>query len=145
MNMTTESLKKIIRYRVIVLSLVLGIWLICSVFSLIREGLAIGGVALPMTIAIVVVWVIQIARSYRLLRNEELMNAYTVARNDERNTQIAYKASRTAIVILFCAVPIAICILSVLGMNEAMNAIVSVAGVFAVLYLLCYFYFSKKL
>jgi len=66
-----------------------------------------------------------------------------IERADERTILITYKATRIAAVILLCALPVAICVLSLLDMQMAVDTLAGAAAFFALAYLAAWFYFSK--
>lgn len=96
-----------------------------------------------MMVAIAAVWIVYLIRDLRYLKNEELLRKQAIERADERTILITYKATRIAAVILLCALPVAICVLSLLDMQMAVDTLAGAAAFFALAYLAAWFYFSK--
>ena len=139
-----ESIKRRIVRRIIVKSIVLGIWAACMIAVMLQ-----GEVNLPdntllyMTVAIIAAWAVSTIRDARRLRTEQYLKQAAIAEADERNIQTTYKATRLAAVITLCIAPVAICVLAYLGMEQAVNAIAGAIGLFAIVYLASWAYINR--
>lgn len=72
------------------------------------------------------------------------MHKAAIEHSDERNILITYKATRLSVVILLCALPVAVCLLAYSGMQEAVDAIGIAVAAYGVLYIGSWIYLSRK-
>lgn len=139
-----EEMRSRIRRRIAVKSVVLGFWAVCMIAAMVQGGIDLaGGTFLSMTVAIVIIWAVTTFRDVRRLRDDAYLQQAAVAENDERNVQIMLKATRLAAVVVGCASPVAICVFSYLGMQQAANAIAGAICLFLVVYLCSWAYVSS--
>lgn len=130
--------------RIGIRSLVLAIWAAgLLVFAFNNGADELASTYQYMSVTLAAVWAAYLVRDLRYLKNEDLLRKQAIERNDERTVLITYKATRMAAVILLCALPVAICVLSMYGMQEVVDTLAVVTAFFAVAYLASWFYFSR--
>lgn len=138
------EMKHHIYRRIGIRSLVLAIWAAgLLVFAFNNGADELASTYQYMSVALAAVWAAYLVRDLRYLKNEDLLRKQAIERNDERTVLITYKATRMAAVILLCALPVAICVLSMYGMQEVVDTLAVVTAFFAVAYLASWFYFSR--
>lgn len=138
------EMKHQIYRRIGIRSLVLAIWAAGLLyFAHSNSTNELAGTYLYMGIALAAVWAVYLVRDLRYLKNEELLRKQAIERNDERAVLITYKATRMAAVILLCAMPMAICVLSAYGMQDVVDTLAAVTAFFAIAYLSSRLYFSR--
>ena len=99
---------------------------------------------LYMSFAILAAWAANTYRTARRLHNRDYLERAAIAEHDERNIQITYKATRLAAVIIMCMAPVAICVLALLDMQQAIDTIAVALAAFMLVYLASWFYISQR-
>ena len=144
-NNTVETMKSRIRRRIAVKSAVLILWAAGMFYIALQGG---GELAqnqyLYMALACVAAWVVCTVRDVRRLRDEDALRKAAIEESDERNTLIAYKATRLAVTIVACLFPIAIIVLAFQGMQETIDTLAYTMCVFLVAYLASWYYVARK-
>lgn len=148
MSTKVEQLKKNLYRRIAVRTVVFAVWL-AGLAAIVYQGLAAGtglenNTYIYMMVALCAVWLVQLIRDIRRLRNEDFLKKAALREGDERSVMIAYKATRMAVVILICAFPIAVAVLAFMGQEAIINALAYAVALFAALYVGCYYYFNAK-
>ena len=146
MNDTNVNIiKNRYRRRILVRTVVLAVWAASLLAITFRGGLELpGGSYLYMVVAIAVIWAVTTLRDVRRLRDEPALRKAAIAEADERNVLITYKATRLAVVIMLCLLPIAMCLLAYNGKQEIIDALGFAVCAFLVAYLGSWFYVSRK-
>ena len=144
-NNTVESMKNRIRRRIAVKSVVLILWAAGMLYIASQGG---GELAqnqyLYMAFVCVAAWIVSTVRDVRRLRDEDMLRKAAIKESDERNTLIAYKATRLAITIVACLFPIATIVLALQGMQETIDTLAYTICVFLVAYVASWHYVARK-
>ena len=140
-----QMMKNRIWRRIVVKTIVLGIWAVGMLAIVLRGGQELAtSTYIYMLFAIVAVWIVSTIRDVRRLRDEAMLRKASIEEADERNVLITYKATRLAVVITLCLFPIAMCFMAFNGMHDEVNLLGYVVCVFLVVYCGSWFYISKK-
>ena len=140
-----NAIKHRLHRRIAIKSLVFALWAAGMAYIAFQgSGELPDRTYLYMVFSVVAVWAVTTIRDIRRLRNKEAMRKAAIERSDERNILITYKATRLSVVILLCALPVAVCLLAYNGMQEAVDAIGIAVAVYGILYIGSWFYVSKK-
>ena len=141
---TIGDMKNLVKRRMVITSIVLAVWLASSIVLSAREGLASEPSGLFVAISIAVVWAFSLIRNVRLLKDDERLQGAMVARNDERNILITYRATRLAGTIVLCAAAVATICMELLGMQEAADAVAFTICACLIVYLICWYVLAKR-
>ena len=134
-----QPTKNLIIRRLVVKSIIFAVWLAGMLGVYFAKAVELADkTLLYMCFAIVAIWVVSTLRDVRRLKNAEALRAAAIARSDERNILITYKATRLAAVIMLCLVPVAMVVLAFFDMAVAINALAACVGGFVVIYLVCW-------
>lgn len=143
-DMNLMEIKRRIYRRIGIRTTLLALWAAGLLIAALRgEAGEMYSTYLYMTFALLAIWVVYLIRDLRYLKNDDFLRKQAIERSDERTIFITYKATRVAAVILLCALPVAICILSSFGMQEAADTLAIVAAAFGVIYVVSWMYFSR--
>ena len=141
---STGEVKRGIYRRIFIRSAMLVIWVVGLLFvAFTDESGTMRTYYIRMSLILAVAWVIYLVRDYRFLKNDDLLRRVAAKRYDERNMLITYKATRLTVVALLCSIPVAICSMSALGMQEAANTLAVITAVFAIVYAVSWVAFSR--
>ena len=132
--------------RKIAITTVLCLFWAGSMFAISSQQIAGLGseTYLYMGVAILVVWAVNTYRTVRRLRDRDHLERAAIAEHDERNIQITYQATRLAATVIMCAAPIAICVLALLDMQQAIDTIAVALAAFMLVYLTSWFFISRR-
>lgn len=95
-------------------------------------------------LSIGLVFIIYIIRNRNTMRNPEKLKQQRIIKTDERNLEIWSKALQITSYVMI----VALVILSIIGSFVSKSLMLTASGllyVFSISYLICYFYFRKKL
>lgn len=140
-----QSMKSRIVRRIVVKSIVFALWIagLLAIFFQGSQELE-ESTYLYMVFAIVAVWIVSTVRDLRRLRDEAALRKAAIEQTDERNVLIAYKATRMAVVIILCLLPIAMCVLAFNGRQDIIDALGFAVCAFLIAYMGSWFYVSKR-
>lgn len=139
-----DGMKRRIYRRIALRTAIFAVWIAGLLFvGLGDEGELAHGTYFYMAFAVLGVWIVYLIKDCHFLKNEDLLRKQAIERNDERNVLITYKATRMAVVMMLCTLPVAICVLSLNGMQAEIDILAMVAALFALLYLFFWMYLSK--
>ena len=144
-NNTVETMRSRIQRRIAIKSIVLILWAAGMLYiALLGEGELAQNQYLYMAFACLAVWAISTVRDVRRLCDEDMLRKAAIEESDERNTLIAYKATRLATTIVACLFPVAIIVLAFLGMQETIDTLAYTMCVFLVAYLASWYYVANN-
>lgn len=146
--MTSDAVQRIknrIWRRIVVKSAVFAFW-IASLFAMgMGEGVELlNSVYLRPAIIVLAVWIASTMRDVRRLRNKDALERAAIEENDERNVLISYKATRMAVVIMVCLLPVAMLFLAFNEMHYAIDVLAIALCVFLLVYLVSWFCIAKR-
>lgn len=140
-----QKMKSRIWRRIVVKSIILGLWVVGLLAIAFRGGQELTeGTYLYMVFAIVAVWAVSTVRDVRRLRDEAALRKAAIEEADERNVLITYKATRLAVVVMLCLLPVAMCALAYSGRQDIIDVLGFAVCLFLVIYLGSWFYVSRK-
>ena len=140
-----QKMKSRIWRRIVVKSIIMALWAAGMLSVALQGNQELSQNTLLYTaFAIVVVWAISTLRDVRRLRNETALRKAAINESDERNVLIAYKATRLAVIIMACLLPIALFVLALYDMQDIINALGLAVCAFLVTYMASWFFISRK-
>ncbi len=140
-----QAMKSRIWRRIVIKSIVFAWWAAGMLFVALREGQDLSqSTYVYMVFAIVAMWAVSTVRDARRLRDENMLRKAAIAETDERNVMISYKATRLAVVIMACLMPIALFVLAYNDMQDVISALGFAVCIFLVVYLASWFYIARK-
>lgn len=138
---TVDDMRKLAIRRIVVTSVLFAAWIIGLLVLYVRNGITdefIGGSTFMTAIVLVALWVVSLIRGIELMRDDKKMKAAVIARNDERNVFIAYRATRLTMAIVLCGAAFSLIILSFLNMDQVANIVGYIVCGVLVVYLVCW-------
>ena len=132
--------------RKIAITTILCLFWAGSMFAISRQRTAgLGSETYLYTgVVILAAWAVNTYRTVRRLSDRDYLERAAVAEHDERNIQITYQATRLAATAIMCAAPIAICVLALLNMQQAIDTIAVALASFMLVYLTSWFFISRR-
>ena len=95
--------------------------------------------------AIIGVSIVRIIQLFRISKNPQLLKKYEINQTEERNITITEKSGRFVLMLTIMVEFIAICFLLLFNKNQLATIISFIAGMQGLIYIIIYFYLSKKL
>jgi uncharacterized membrane protein len=94
--------------------------------------------------AITAVSIIKLFQFYRISKSPQLLKRYEIVQREERFLVISEKSGRSVFLLTIVAEFVAILVLILIGHDEISTIVSYIAGIQAIVYLIMYYYFSKK-
>jgi len=95
-------------------------------------------------LGLVAVSIVKLIQLYRVSRNPQLLKNYEIEQKEERFILIAEKSGRFAFIVAVIAELFAVLALTLLGQDTIVIIVSTIIGVQTFVYVITYFYLSKK-
>lgn len=94
--------------------------------------------------AITALSIVKLIQFYRISKNPQLLKKFEIAQKEERFILISEKSGRFAFLVTVIAEFGAIFVLILLGQNQIATIVTYIVGIQTLVYLIIYYYLSKK-
>lgn len=144
-NADVQKIRSRIWRRIVVKTALLAVWTAGLLYVALRGGQELAqGAYWYMLLFVVAVWAVSTVRDVRRLRDDEALRKAAIEESDERNVLLSYKAMRLSVTITACLLAVAVLVLALYDMQDAINVIAYVICAFLVMYVASWFYVSRK-
>ena len=148
MTQATEQFKQKIYRRIALRSVIFTLWIAGLIYFTLQGHAEETGLEnstyFYMAFVVFAVWAVQLYRDIKKLRNKDYQKKAALKEGDERMVLITYKSTRLAATVMLCVFPVAVCVLSFFGMQQAVDTLCIAVVLFAVVYYAGFYYFNAR-